>query len=91
MLGNGKTDYAHLQRDITRFTTNFNIAETSDATIARLLTLIEETSTSGRQIYDANIVTTMLASDVDSILTHNVSDFKRFEHLITEVPLVEGK
>jgi predicted nucleic acid-binding protein len=88
MLKNGHVDYAQLQSDISRFTANFNVAETNHATTARLLTLIEETATSGKQVYDANIVTTMLAYDVDFILTHNVADFKRFSHLITVVPLI---
>jgi len=81
-----RLDYSILRREVNDFLQIMKIAETSDAKIARHLTLMEETSTSGRQIYDANIVTTMLANDVDSILTHNVSDFKRFEHLITLLP-----
>lgn len=88
MKNAGKVDYPMLQQEMTDYLQILQIAETSDATIAHLLTLIEETSTSGKQVYDANVVTTMLAYNVDFILTHNVADFKRFSHLITVVPLI---
>jgi predicted nucleic acid-binding protein len=88
MKNAGKVDYAALRREITDYLRIVHVAETSDATTAHLLTLIETTSTSGKQVYDTNIVTTMLANGVDFLLTHNVADFKRFGHLITVVQLV---
>lgn len=33
----------------------------------------------------------MLIHGVDSVLTHNVADFKRFEHLVEVVPVVGKK
>lgn len=88
MLKVGKVDYAALKHEVAEFQKFMQVAETNNATTARLLTLIEETSTSGKQVYDANIVATMLIHGVDSVLTHNVADFKRFEHLVEVVPLV---
>ncbi len=35
-----------------------------------------------------SIVSTMLVHGIDTILTNNVADFKRFTHLITILPLV---
>lgn len=90
MLKAGKVDYAALQREVAEFLKFIQVAETNDATTSRLLTLIEETSTSGKQVYDANIVATMLVHGVDSVLTHNVADFRRFEYLVEVVPLVGG-
>ena len=42
----------------------------------------------GRQIHDANIVATMREYGIPNLLTDNTSDFTRFGHLITVVPLV---
>ena len=36
----------------------------------------------GKQVHDANIVATMLASGETRLLTFNISDFRRFEPLI---------
>jgi predicted nucleic acid-binding protein len=41
-----------------------------------------------RKIHDANIVATMLVNDVHELLTHNVSDFKRFSADIEVIPLI---
>ena len=42
----------------------------------------------GRQVYDVNIVATMLAHGIPAILTHNTADFARFSGYISVVPLV---
>ena len=42
----------------------------------------------GKQIHDANVVATMLASGIPALLTHNVSDFDRFRNLIQVISLV---
>ena len=43
----------------------------------------------GRQIHDANIVSTMLTYHISHLLTNNPKDFERFDDLITIVPLAE--
>lgn len=58
------------------------IGETS-ATTNALLTLIRDYSVSGKQIHDANIVAAMLANGIDTLLTLNTADFKRYEDRIT--------
>lgn len=40
-------------------------------------------SVSGRQVHDANIVAVMLANGIDTLLTLNTADFKRYEDRIT--------
>ena len=62
------------------------IAETAAVT-ARLLQLIKEYPTGGKQIHDANIVATMLVNGIDTLLTQNIDDMKRFENEITLIPL----
>jgi len=44
----------------------------------------------GSQVHDANIVATMVAHGVTMLLTHNVSDFRRFGAWIQVEPLVPG-
>ena len=72
---------------VQRFGNRFQIAEDNADVTAHLLQLLTQIPTGGRQVHDANIVATMLAYGVDQILTHNVSDFKRFSSLITVLPL----
>lgn len=53
----------------------------------RLLDLLQQFSIGGKQVHDANIVATMLISNIPALLTNNTDDFKRFSHLITVLPL----
>ncbi|AYF74069.1 PIN domain-containing protein [Nocardia yunnanensis] len=59
----------------------------NDKVHSRLLELIEDTACSGKQVHDANIAATMLVHGVGTVVTSNVSDFKRFERLIRVVGL----
>jgi hypothetical protein len=43
--------------------------------------------TRGKQVHDANIVATLLAYGVRTLLTDNVSDFARWAHVIDVRPL----
>ncbi|MBI5670665.1 MAG: hypothetical protein HZC41_21950 [Chloroflexi bacterium] len=53
----------------------------------KLLELLRAYPTSGKQIHDANIVATMLASGVERLITLNVDDMKHFADGITLIPL----
>ena len=50
---------------------------------SRLLSLLENYPTAGKQVHDANIVATMLANGITRLLTFNIGDFRRFAGLIT--------
>jgi predicted nucleic acid-binding protein len=65
----------------------FQIAEDTSAVTTQWLTLLSQIPMGGKQVYDANIVATMLAHGLTHILTHNVSDFARFGSLITVIAL----
>lgn len=71
----------HFEEDFTVFNDTPGVTE-------QLLELAETVSVSGKQIHDANIIATMLVNDVHSLLTHNISDFKRFSGYIELVPLI---
>jgi predicted nucleic acid-binding protein len=63
--------------------TLFRIAdETADVT-AQLLALLKQYPTRGKQVHDTNIVATMLVHEIPTLLTINVSDFKRFDDKIS--------
>jgi len=53
---------------------------------AQLVKLMGDFQIGGKQVHGANIVATMLAYGIPSLLTHNVKDFQRFG----EVFRIEG-
>lgn len=68
----------------------FQIADETAAVRDKLLELLQQYPTQGKQVHDANIVATMLAYEIDTLLTLNVDDLKRFEGKIRIVSLEEG-
>jgi predicted nucleic acid-binding protein len=68
----------------------FRIADETATVTDQLLTLLRQFPSGGKQIHDVNIVATMLAYDIDTLLTHNIADLKRFESKIRLIPLVEN-
>lgn len=74
--------------NISTFSAAFRVAdETADVT-NRLLSLLQQVSVMGSQIYDANIVATMQAYNITRLLTHNVVDFTRYNSFITVLSLI---
>ena len=69
----------------------FQIADETSTTTEELLQLIRSFPMGGKQIHDANIVATMLTYDIDTLITLNTTDFKRFADKITLIsPLESG-
>lgn len=66
----------------------FLVADETAAVTAELLKLMKRIPMGGKQVHDANIVATMLAYKIDTLLTTNVADMKRFEPGIQVMPLV---
>ncbi len=69
------------------YSTSFRIAEDGPQITEKLLQLMEQVPIGGKQIHDANIVATMKAYKITTLLTHNVRDFQRFSEWITLLPL----
>jgi predicted nucleic acid-binding protein len=63
------------------------VAEDGPDVAQQLHTLLAVGDTRGKQIHDANIVATMLAHRIRTLLTGNVADFTRWGHLIGVRPL----
>lgn len=72
---------------IQLFEEQFRVAEDNFQVTARLLELLQQIPTGGRQVHDANIVATMLVAGIYRLLTHNTADFERFSELINVLPL----
>jgi len=66
---------------------SFLVARDHPVVTLQLLDLIDSIPIGGAQVHDANIVATMLAHGIPRLLTGNVDDFARFDHLIELVPL----
>ena len=60
-----------------------SVLEESSGVTDQWLLILKTHSISGRHVFDANLVALMLEYDVRHILTHNISDFKRYEPDIT--------
>ena len=60
------------------FEANFEIADDIAAVTDALCTLMTEIPIGGKQVHDANIVATMIAYGIPTLLTHNARDFERF-------------
>jgi predicted nucleic acid-binding protein len=76
-----------LTADVRYFQDRFRIAEDDATVTAHLLALVQRFPTGGKQVHDANIVATMLAYGIPSLLTNNTDDFVRFSGMITILPL----
>ena len=76
-------DFERLPREtvleqIAFFTKHFQVADDTAAVTTQLVKLMTEFRIGGKQVHDANIVATMLAYGIPSLLTHNSRDFQRF-------------
>lgn len=67
---------------IKAFRKHFNIADDTSIVTDHLQILMADFKFGGKQVHDANIVASMLAYNIPSLLTHNVKDFKRFDKII---------
>ncbi len=79
---------ASLVRDVHGFESDLIVLDDVPIVTSKLLETIEQYLVAGKQIHDANIVATMLAFEIPTLLTHNISDFHRFTEIINIIPLL---
>jgi predicted nucleic acid-binding protein len=72
------------------FHKTFHILPDSPAVLVKFLELLRKVPVGGKQVHDANIVATLLAYEIEELLTHNVEDFERFQTFIRLIPLIEA-
>lgn len=61
----------------------FRVADDTDSVTTHLLTLLHTHPTSGKQVHDANVIATMIAYGIDTLVTLNIDDMKRFADVIS--------
>jgi predicted nucleic acid-binding protein len=59
----------------------FIVADETEQVTRHLLALLRAHPTAGKQVHDANIVATMLVNGIDTLLTQNIDDVKRFTEI----------
>ena len=67
---------------VEQFIKQFDVAEDTAAVTEYLIELLADYKLGGKQVHDANIVATMKAYGITTLLTHNVKDFERFGEII---------
>jgi predicted nucleic acid-binding protein len=65
------------------------VADETGPVTTKLLELLKTYPTRGKQIHDANIVATMLAYNIETLLTLNIDDLKRFGSIIKLITVGE--
>lgn len=65
--------YAVDAADLRRLASDFSIAEDGPPVTEHLATLLHDTVIGGKQVHDANIVATMLAAGIPTLLTANAA------------------
>ena len=71
-------DRATVPDQIRRFLDLLGVADEFAAVTERLIALTAEVPISGKQVHDANMVATLLAYGIPTLVTHNTRDFVRF-------------
>jgi hypothetical protein len=78
---------AHLA-DLRALLEDFTIADENELVTHNLFHILNLVPCGGKQVHDANITATMMANNIQYILTHNVDDFTRFGTFIQVEPLI---
>lgn len=73
--------------NVRTFQAELRVIPEDPAVSARLVELVERYEVAGKQVYDANIVASMLIHGIRRLLTFNGQDFARFADLITILPV----
>ena len=76
--------------EINRIKPLFSVADETAAVREKLLELLRDHPTAGKQVHDANIVATMLVYGIDTLLTLNIDDLKRFSDKINLVSVEQA-
>jgi predicted nucleic acid-binding protein len=79
-----------VKNDIERFMEFFEVADETWQTTSHFLELLTRYEVKGKQVHDANIVATMLTLGIKKLLTHNTTDFKRYEKEIEIISLTNA-
>ncbi len=73
--------------NVAAFRRDFTVINETNDTLGNWLSLLPQITTS-RDVFDFNIAATLQSAGINHILTHNVSDFKKFSNWLNVLPLV---
>lgn len=73
--------------NVVAFRDRLSSLDENGKVVDRLLELLENIDCRGKQAHDANVVATMLVHGVETLVTANEDDFKRFVEHIRITPL----
>jgi len=68
--------------NLEELTRDLDVLAESAQSMDRLKSLVRTAEVGGKQVHDANLVAVALTSEVNTIVTDNISDFARFADLI---------
>jgi predicted nucleic acid-binding protein len=73
--------------NLRALSTRLRLLEENLRVAERLLSLLDATPCSGKQVHDANVVATMLTHGIGTLVTMNTDDFARFEDYVAVTSL----
>jgi len=68
-------------KELERLETIFTVLPESPAIYSEWRALVRDNSVLGKQVHDARIVAAMNVHGITALLTFNLKDFKRFQHI----------
>lgn len=80
-------DQASALSNARGFQDRMTVLADDDAVLDRLYFLLTNVTCGGKQVHDANVVATMLAHGIGSIITANLDDFARFTRYVSLLAL----
>ena len=76
--------------NVDAFARRMRFLDEKRSVFRRLETLLAEIPCHGKQIHDANVVATALAHGLETVVTENDQDFRRWRHLLNVLPLADA-
>jgi predicted nucleic acid-binding protein len=81
--------YSEIRKKVNFLRTNFNLLDETADVMAIFEELIENHKVKGKPVYDCCIVASMIHNNIETLLTHNVTDFNpRYENQIKVIPML---
>jgi predicted nucleic acid-binding protein len=74
-------------KNVAIFRSEFTVVGEKSDNLDNWLSLLPQITTS-KDVFDFNIAATLLSENISYILTHNVSDFKKFSSWLNVLPLI---
>jgi predicted nucleic acid-binding protein len=74
-------DVESVEKKLEEFSDEYKMLKETPALYGRWLELVKQYAVQGKQVHDTRLVAQMLVHDINTILTINMADFKRFSSI----------